>query len=240
MSAVAERDLHQVLDVIDALAPSPDGHLSVDVLAALHALVPSDDVSLMDMDVQTRTFHVLDAFDGSCVTSLPEPEHAPDDPFWQHYAGSRFCSYPTASGDHRSVTMVGDFYSSRQWRQTPMYNAVFAADGVTDELMCPLAKRGTRSLRLLFFRRGGAGFSERERLVMALLRPHLAEAMQAAPVGLTGRQTELLRLVAAGHTNAQIAAAMFVSPHTVRKHLENIFERLGVTTRTAAVARAFG
>jgi DNA-binding CsgD family transcriptional regulator len=48
---------------------------------------------------------------------------------------------------------------------------------------------------------------------------------------------QALRLVAAGCTNAQVARVMGVSEATVRKHLENAFSRLGVGTRTAAVAR---
>ncbi len=54
--------------------------------------------------------------------------------------------------------------------------------------------------------------------------------------GLTPRQIEVLALVAAGHTNRDIAAALVVSEHTVRRHLQNIFTRLGVTSRAAAAA----
>ncbi len=53
------------------------------------------------------------------------------------------------------------------------------------------------------------------------------------------RQTDLLHLVAAGHTNAQIARRLGLSEGTVRPHLENIYERLQVSSRTAAVTRAF-
>jgi DNA-binding NarL/FixJ family response regulator len=45
--------------------------------------------------------------------------------------------------------------------------------------------------------------------------------------------------VAAGHTNAQIARRLGVTEGTVRTHLENIYERLQVSSRTAAVTRAF-
>jgi DNA-binding NarL/FixJ family response regulator len=56
---------------------------------------------------------------------------------------------------------------------------------------------------------------------------------------LTSRQWELLRLLASGRSNAEIARELVVSRHTIRKHLENIFARLDVTSRTAAVAKAF-
>jgi DNA-binding NarL/FixJ family response regulator len=53
------------------------------------------------------------------------------------------------------------------------------------------------------------------------------------------RQTGLLQLVAAGHTNTQIARLLGISEEAVRTHLENIYERLHVSSRTAAVTRAF-
>jgi len=82
--------------------------------------------------------------------------------------------------------------------------------------------------------------------VLTLLRPHLYQAYLDAerrrhPVPrLTPRQTDLLHLVAAGHTNTQIARRLGISEATVRTHLENIYGRLQVSSRTAAVTRAFG
>lgn len=54
---------------------------------------------------------------------------------------------------------------------------------------------------------------------------------------LTPRQREVVLLVAEGLTNAEIARRLWISPGTVRRHLENAFARLEVHTRTAAVAR---
>jgi DNA-binding CsgD family transcriptional regulator len=54
--------------------------------------------------------------------------------------------------------------------------------------------------------------------------------------GLTPREREILDLVAGGRTNAEIAAALWLAPGTVRRHLENVFRKLGVHTRTAAAA----
>lgn len=59
------------------------------------------------------------------------------------------------------------------------------------------------------------------------------------PAGLTEREAEVLRLVAAGHTNKEIAAALFLSDKTVARHLSNIFTKIDVSTRSAATAFAF-
>jgi ATP/maltotriose-dependent transcriptional regulator MalT len=59
------------------------------------------------------------------------------------------------------------------------------------------------------------------------------------PDGLTARELEVLRLVAAGRTNPQIAAELFLSEKTVARHLSNIFGKTHVTSRTAAAAYAF-
>ena len=97
-----------------------------------------------------------------------------------------------------------------------------------------------RTVRLYFFRGPGPDFSERDRALLVLLRPHLHQAYLDAerrrhPIPrLTPRQTDLLHLVAAGHTNTQIARRLGLSEGTVRTHLENIYERLQVSSRTAA------
>lgn len=77
----------------------------------------------------------------------------------------------------------------------------------------------------------------------AALRVHLTdeglllEEVHVAP-RLTPREREVLDLVADGKTNAEIATSLWVSPGTVRRHLENVFAKLGVHTRTAAAAFA--
>jgi DNA-binding CsgD family transcriptional regulator len=171
---------------------------------------------------------------------------------WEHYWDCRLCSYTDRTGDLRSITKVSDFYSARQWHSTGVYSDWLQPDGIEHELLMCLPDPGWtagpepgRTLRLIFFRRPGPDFSERDRALLTLLRPHLhqayldAEHHRRGTPQLTRRQWELLRLVAAGHTNAQIARRLGVSEGTVRKHLENIYNRLHVSSRTAAVTRAF-
>jgi len=69
--------------------------------------------------------------------------------------------------------------------------------------------------------------------------PSVAEADRPRPGGLTAREAEVLRLVAAGHTNKQIAAVLFLSDKTIARHLSNVFTKVGVSSRAAATAFAF-
>ena len=63
-------------------------------------------------------------------------------------------------------------------------------------------------------------------------------ALRASPAGaLTPREREVLRWLAAGKTDRDIGAILGISPRTVHKHLQHIYEKLGVETRTAAVMR---
>ena len=59
-------------------------------------------------------------------------------------------------------------------------------------------------------------------------------------LGLTARESQVLAWVARGKTNPEVAEMLWVSPTTVRKHLENVYAKLGVHTRTAAVTRFLG
>jgi DNA-binding NarL/FixJ family response regulator len=67
----------------------------------------------------------------------------------------------------------------------------------------------------------------------------LEKGVSASVYGLSDRELQVLRLVAAGKTNREVAAALVISEHTVARHVHNIFAKLGVSSRTAAGAFAF-
>jgi DNA-binding CsgD family transcriptional regulator len=72
----------------------------------------------------------------------------------------------------------------------------------------------------------------------ALLEGLAAAAAAAWPAGLTGREVEVLRLIAAGHSNRAIAQALLISPNTVLHHVSSIFVKTGVANRAEAAAYA--
>jgi DNA-binding CsgD family transcriptional regulator len=167
---------------------------------------------------------------------------------WREFTG-----YPTCSGDLRSVTKVSDVYSARLWHSTVAYTEAFRHTGIAEHVLqlCLPGQLGAAAwpycggAKMLIFRGPGPDFSERDRDLLALLQPHLnqvyldAARRRHSPPPLTPRQRELMRLIAAGHTNAKIARQLGITEGTVRSHLQDIYTRLQVSNRAAAVARAF-
>jgi predicted ATPase/DNA-binding CsgD family transcriptional regulator len=76
--------------------------------------------------------------------------------------------------------------------------------------------------------------TEMERAIEYALEPRESPATPAHPAGLSAREVEVLRLVANGMTNAQVARELFISPNTVNRHLNSIYGKLGVSSRAAA------
>ncbi len=230
---ISDRDVRALLRIVtgerehDAVQGLP-----VSLLGDLSEQIPCDALSFLGLDSRQETAWFSQ--------DQPADEGQDDQAFWAHYWDSEPCSYPDRSGDLRSVTKISDFCSPRQWHATAMYRDYLRE--VEHEIMACLPGGPGRTVRLVFFRSSGPDFSERDR---ALLRPHLHEAFLDAQQrrrgvpDLTARQWDLLRLVAAGATNAQIARRLGISEGTVRTHMENIFARLQVSSRAAAITRAF-
>ncbi len=141
-----------------------------------------------------------------------------------------------------SVRALSDSLTRTQRRRNPFHVAVSRPLGVEDEIKLWLPAPGQRVRGFLFVREPSRpDFETRERSILTLLGPHLARVrdrweQRNRPELLTPREAEVLCLVAAGLTNRQIAKQLVLSTGTIRTHLDNIYAKLNVHTRTAAVA----
>jgi DNA-binding CsgD family transcriptional regulator len=252
----SDRDLRALAAIVSQdRSDLPDGAgLPPSLLADLKDQIRCDDLSLTRGDSGRPGYSILQHIPALSDDELKAFENL-DPARWEHWWPCRrecqCCSYPERTGDLRSVVKPSDFYSARQWHSTRLYSDFLRPQEVEHQLqLClpdpaGLSAGPGQTVRLYLYRGPGLDFSERDRAVLTLLRPHLHQAYLDAerrrhPVPrLTPRQWELLRLLAAGHTNTQIARRLGISEGTVRTHLENIYEKLHVSSRTAAVTRAF-
>jgi DNA-binding CsgD family transcriptional regulator len=233
-TAISENELHTLLWIVNG--PERDHDRAGQrwlPFYGLRELIPCDVIAFDGPKARDRAHflgHVGPYGDGE----PPDTQQL----FWAHVWHSGRLQ-PERTGDPGSVRMTTDLGTLRQVDQVSMRGhdpamRVFTPDAPD------------RSLHLTYYRgTGNPDYTERDWALLTLLRPYLnathLEVLQRrhGVPDLTPRQWELLRLVDAGYGNRQIARELNVTENTVRKHLENIFERLAVTSRTAAVARAF-
>ncbi len=244
-TGISGSDLQQMVGIAraygDADGPAQGEALPWELLHDLQALVPCDVLSVSGQDTPRWEFFCDQELPG--LDWSPAERSALEAAYRLHYWDSD-CSYPDRTGDTVSVLRTSDLVTDAEHRQSGMYVDYERATGVEHELMVCLDAGGPqRTLRLLFGRGPGSDFAERDVAVLTLLRPHLQSAYVAAErkrrgmLPLTRRQQEILRYVAAGYSNAQIARRLGISAATVGTHLENVFQRLQVSSRAAAVAK---
>jgi DNA-binding CsgD family transcriptional regulator len=101
------------------------------------------------------------------------------------------------------------------------------------------ARDQLRTAYQLFTGFGAEAFAERARLELAATGEHPRKRTVETLDQLTPQETQVARLAAQGETNREIAARLFVSPHTVEYHLKKAFRKLGVKSRTQLAQRTF-
>jgi DNA-binding CsgD family transcriptional regulator len=236
---VTTRDVKRLIDLSDPARLREHGEpMPWSVMAELAELVPCDDVVYLEIDGHNRQVAASMALLDREVRTEPEVDPDPtDEIFWDNY-WAWGCSYPERSGDYTSVLRYDDPSVARE-----DIDASTDFFGTNTDILIPLRPRGTVSHRILLWRFDGNEFTDREAELLNLIRPHLAAICDAGvrrradEPDLTPRHRELMRLVATGLTNRQISRRLRISEGTVRKHLENIYARLDVTNRVAAVER---
>jgi DNA-binding CsgD family transcriptional regulator len=244
---LTERHLRAMRDVVeeagrdDGVAGSADQVLPPALLRGLYALVPCDQLAFSELDIPTR--RELAYQEEGLPDSYFEPDHGPY-AYWQWRHAHPLCLHVERSQGNTPVLQLSDFVSPRELRHLPLYTEYLKP--ITAGMVVALPTAPGRTRVFLFVREHARPFSEADRLTLDLLRPHLdavyretAHRRHGPPVRLTPRELDVMRAVSEGLGNEAVARRLVVSPHTVRKHLENVFRKLGVDSRTAAVARVF-
>jgi DNA-binding CsgD family transcriptional regulator len=333
VATLSTRDAERLLGfVADAGATGSERPFTPEFLDHLGDLVEADWITFCELD-RVR-FRVLGNVQRTGDDSDDEDGDS-DDVFWEIV----MAEHPVCMEHQRGrfvALKVSDFLTRAQLRRSRLYDDWFRPASVECELTIPIPSPLWHTKTFLFDRAGMRDFTERDRLMLDLLQPHLARIWQEArtrrllesmleelaqgtenescgvvflhPFGdvefaspparrlvrdffdvelgsllppqlqawfaggpsslvlrqgprkltversghrllltetrpkveLTKREQEVLSWVARGKTNAEIARLLWLSPGTVRKHLENVYAKLGVSTRTAAVARFLG
>jgi DNA-binding CsgD family transcriptional regulator len=241
VARLSSTDYCGILDVLGAATES-DSHepFPQPLLEQLAHLIPCQLVSYGDYDPAR-------GHRGPPFSSFPTDSPGLSPPALQAWAALRHTDplLPRTAGAAQPLR-ISDVLTRRQWHEHPLYRAFEPAERVEHMLRVWLVGPGG-VVGGFDFDRGTRDFSERDRLVLQTLAPHLLRIRQlvsrvrdraegSVPQVLTRREHEVLSLVAGGLTNRQIAARLSVAPGTVRKHLDNVYAKLGVPGRAAAVA----
>jgi DNA-binding CsgD family transcriptional regulator len=331
LPALSARDAEQLLNfVAEAERLGGDQPFTAALLVELGHLVDADWVAYSELDrVRRRALLFVASSEEDCV-------EVEEELVWRVCLEEHPMCVRHQDG-HFGAMKLSDFLTRRELHRSWVYNNWFRLGGVEHELVVAIPSPFWHTKTFIVDRPGRRDFTERDRLVLDLLQPHLARLWQAArirrllsaalaeldrvderdrrgvillgpgdeiefasppaerllreyfsattggrlpsaladwlesdgatpfvrrrgvrqlrvarsdgalvleemddEIQLTAREREVLSWVARGETNADIARRLWLAPSTVRKHLENVYAKLGVNTRTAAVARFFG
>jgi DNA-binding CsgD family transcriptional regulator len=238
------RDLDAALAVIRAASAADGDHpFELPVIDQLTQLVPADQAGYFEYRI------VEECGPGQDIHIVKQAACAGEVDFRDEEVGTAASEWALRDSLRvltTSAVRFSDVIPSRQQRlRNAWYATVMRKHGVEHEMKLwlpapPDIVRGFFFVRLA----GRRDFEERHRTVLTVLRPHL-EAIRERwerrrrPPGLSDREAEIVHLLRDGLTNQEIADRLVISTGTVRTHLENIFGKLGVHSRTAAVTRAF-
>ena len=234
-------DTHSLLDLDE---------FRVELLGALARAVPAEWVSLNDIGPDPTDTVVL---------SDPEPPSDLLDVFARYAHQNPLIAYHSRTLDGRPWRF-SDFVSQRELHALDLYASVYAKLGVEYQIAFTLPTERGRVLGIALSR-ADRDFSDAERDLLADARPFLIQSYRNAirftdvlrnpaaidsprrgrlmDLGLTGRQADVLLLVATGASERTIAERLGISHRTVQKHLERCYRQLGVSSRSQAAAVAW-
>jgi DNA-binding CsgD family transcriptional regulator len=243
-------DLRSALDCLGAIteATAVDGAFSRHGVAGLRRLVSSDLSHLSVCDLESGHRSVVSDVPGAISRRQVEVF---DHHFHHHPLVRAHARNPAA------VTVrISDLLPAADFRRMPLYDDYYRAIRIDYAMAVPIHVHRNELVSFVV-NRSGRDFSDRDRECLEAIRTHLGNLYrltakgaraawgvppaqgEASDAGLTAREREVLEWLSGGKTDRDIADILGISPRTVHKHLQRIYEKLGVETRTAAVVRAF-
>ena len=208
--------------------------------------IGADSVQLTEMDwAQERLVQQQIVLHGECYATTQAVKNEATANYFRASSDFRACTDPQLGMQTWRAIRFSDFYSDREFLDTRAWAEHYRVeDPVRACLSVRLPGPPGHARRVLFMRSTFTHFTDRDVMLLTLLRPHLheiyldAERRRNGTPKLTAREWEILQLAGEGLSNSAIGAQLVISPATVRKHMEHIFDTLGVHTRTEAAAIA--
>ena len=241
MEALKASDLRAAFSFIEeAWARAGEQPFPIETVEALARLIPCDYIGYAELDrIGRREIDYVGTDDSE------------GELFWEIVDDHPLCRHQLAYGDF-SAMRLSDVVTRRRLLASRIYAEWFRPAGIEAELEVGIVSSRNVTRNFVLDRLSGE-FSARDRAMLELLRPHLARIYEMTATRRAGvtqdddelarlspREREVLELVSAGLTNAAIGERLWISPGTVKKHLENIYAKLGVAGRTAAAVRGHG
>lgn len=232
--------------LLDAVMPGTDGFA---LCREIKATAPWSHVPVVFMTGLSETDEILQGFASGGVDYVVKPLRIPEvlARVATHVRNARAARLAREAVDIAGMgTVVLDVQGRVAWRSpqaTRWLGEAFEAAGAAAEWLASVPPGAESSHvmpddSLLLARHMGAGWFAEAMLLLRRMEPGSLRAHRLTTANLTPRENEVLSWLAKGKTNRDIAEILGMSPRTVNKHLEHIFEKLGVETRTAAVAAA--
>jgi DNA-binding CsgD family transcriptional regulator len=252
MSTLQRRDWRAGFELLHAVAEAEDGvdALARAAVAALPRLVASEITSLSVCDLESGRRQVV----ATPAAAISADDIAAFNRYFREHPLVHYHADLRGPGAHR----ISDSLPFSRFRNCGLYSDYYRRIGIDHAVALPIHVDDKTLISFVLNRRR-RDFSDRDRDMLNLVGGGLSWLYRKAhtldrarfllaakgldesrleALGVTPRETEVLRWLAAGKSDREIAALLGCSHRTVQKHLQRIYVKLGVETRTAAVMRS--